>query len=1100
MPDLFEEVHKVELPPLIAVEGKILGADLLQIEQPNVEAELTFSVFQQRALCGVIGVSENGKRYLFLDRQTTANLDADEVFQIRDASSVTAVLTAIKVGEVKRVFPKARRAIDLPVSEAERRQTAVRKAWNDHFMLRREQRDPDGRVTDPGLRTPQIGALHAALAHWTTSQKPATVVMPTGTGKTTTMLALLTSAEIERLMIVVPNDALRTQITANATFLEDLHHSLCLPKSVQLPLVAKLNRIPKNIVEVDEVFRRANVIVTTMTVASGAPAEVQARMAEHVSHLFIDEAHHVPAKTWRRFRAHFLHKNVLQFTATPFREDRARVDGRPIYNYPLWKAQEDGYFKKVRYLPVNGVDQADSDLRILEAVGDQLQADLDANLPHLVMVRGAKKDRAEALHQMYACAYPQWRPLLIHSGHSAAEKREVLRRLRAHESRIVVCVDMLKEGFDLPDLKIAALHDKQKSEAVTLQFVGRFTRSRPDLGDATVIANLALSDVNESLRRLYAEDADWDKLLSVIGGERTETEIRREELFQNFPTTPERFPLETLFPRMSTVVYRTHCDEWSPYKIDLKDAAGNIVEGPHINEADRLVVYVQRNFDQPKWTTVRQFQNREYNLFLLHWDPETQLLYIHSSRLKELHEPLAKLVCGETVERISGETVFRVMHGFKRLLLNNLGLSETQRRPVRHSNFMGIDITPQVDTLPGNQNRIKTNLFGQGYTDDGKATIGCSRKGKFWSYEKTNNFAEWIDWCHEIGAKLIDETIPTDAFLRNLIKPKKIESRPEKTPVAIMWPEGILDMLEDRIELHIGDVAYPIFDCGIELTSHDRTGPIKFNVGTEGEEVEVELTLSAEGARYQLPHDVFVDVKIGNKVLPLADWFRSDPPHIYFGDGDMLLDNELFPLPEPSDQDPYDLNKIETWDWAGTNIRQESQGHEKDETSIQRRVIRERIAAGVADVIYDDDGSGEAADVLVMRKDGRTLYVELIHCKYSSADNPGARVDDLYQVLGQAQKSVRWREYPNIFLQHLRTREAKRIQTGAPSRYELGDSATVNGWLAEWNEIAYEFSVTVVQPGYSKERADPAHLRLLAATEAFLMETWGIPLKVICSA
>ncbi|WP_346763412.1 hypothetical protein [Escherichia sp. E4694] len=35
---------------------------------------------------------------------------------------------------------------------------------------------------------------------------------------------------------------------------------------------------------------------------------------------------------------------------------------------------------------------------------------------------------------------------------------------------------MLGEGYDLPNLKIAALHDHHKSLAVTLQFIGRFTR------------------------------------------------------------------------------------------------------------------------------------------------------------------------------------------------------------------------------------------------------------------------------------------------------------------------------------------------------------------------------------------------------------------------------------------------------------------------------------------------------------------------------------------------------------------------------------------------------------------------------------------------
>jgi len=1046
-----------------------------------------------------MGTGDDGKTHLFLDRKTTAKLDANEVYQVDDASSVEAIIRSAGSGSIKRVLPLPLSPATVDRAAAARLQAEARAFWRDRFEIRRELRDDQGVILAPGLRTPQVGALHATLAHWTVSNKPATIIMPTGTGKTTTMLAIMAAAGVHRLMVVAPTDALRTQIAANFAGLEDLVRSQCLPSDTPMPIVARLNKIPKTLEEVDDIFLRANVIVTTMNVASGASAEIQARMAGHVSHLFIDEAHHVPAKTWRRFRAQFLEKNVLQFTATPFREDRARVDGRPIYAYPLWKAQADGYFKQVRYMPVNGVDQQDSDRRILAALGDALQADIEAGFPHVAMVRGYPRQRAEALHEAYAAAYPQWRPLFIHSGLNQAEKKEIIAKLRAHDSRIIVCVDMLKEGFDLPDLKIAALHDKQKSEATTLQFVGRFTRARSDLGDATIIANLALGDVNESLRKLYAEDADWNKLLSVIGGERTDTEIRREELFQNFPTTPERFPLETLFPRMSTVVYKTRCAEWEPYKIESEDKNGSIVEGPHINDADRLVVYVQREFDQPKWTTVREFQNREYNLYLLHWDPESELLYIHSSRLKEMHEQLAKLVCGEEVERITGEAVFRAMHGFKRLLLNNLGLSETLRRPVRHSNFMGVDITPQVDTLPGNQNRIKTNLFGQGYTDDGKSTIGCSRKGKFWSYEKTNNFAEWIDWCHTLGAKLIDQSIPTDAFLRNLIKPRKITARPEKTPIAIMWPEGILDMMEDRIELQIGEAIIPIFDCEIELTRFESVGPITFRLGSDETYAQVEMTIGPNGADYRLGRGQDVRVKIGSKRYTLSEWFKVDPPHIYFGDGDMLLDNELFPLPEPADHTPFDLSKIEPWDWAGTNIRKESQGLEKHSDAIQRRVIDERITSGAFDVIFDDDGSGEIADVIAMKKDGRTLSVELIHCKYSSEDLPGARLSDLYQVLGQAQKSVRWREYPQIFFQRLRSSEARRLRKDQPSRYEIGDASIVNGWLAEWNETVYEFSVTIVQPGYSKAAANQDHLRLISATEAFLMETWGMPLRLITS-
>jgi hypothetical protein len=48
-------------------------------------------------------------------------------------------------------------------------------------------------------------------------------------------------------------------------------------------------------------------------------------------------------------------------------------------------------------------------------------------------------------------------------------------------SALVICVDMLDEGFDLPELKIAAFHDIRKSLAVTLQLAGRFRVTEPTM-------------------------------------------------------------------------------------------------------------------------------------------------------------------------------------------------------------------------------------------------------------------------------------------------------------------------------------------------------------------------------------------------------------------------------------------------------------------------------------------------------------------------------------------------------------------------------------------------------------------------------------------
>lgn len=60
------------------------------------------------------------------------------------------------------------------------------------------------------LRRPQIGALHSIVGYQSSGlTEPGIVVMPTGTGKTETMLAWLVAQRPERVLVVVPSAALR---------------------------------------------------------------------------------------------------------------------------------------------------------------------------------------------------------------------------------------------------------------------------------------------------------------------------------------------------------------------------------------------------------------------------------------------------------------------------------------------------------------------------------------------------------------------------------------------------------------------------------------------------------------------------------------------------------------------------------------------------------------------------------------------------------------------------------------------------------------------------------------------------------------------------
>ena len=94
----------------------------------------------------------------------------------------------------------------------------------------------------PGLRVPQLGAVHAVLGHWTTgTNEGATVMMPTGTGKTETMVALLAAAQPERLLVVVPSDALRTQIAGKFETLGVLQQAGVIAAGSLRPVVGQVH-------------------------------------------------------------------------------------------------------------------------------------------------------------------------------------------------------------------------------------------------------------------------------------------------------------------------------------------------------------------------------------------------------------------------------------------------------------------------------------------------------------------------------------------------------------------------------------------------------------------------------------------------------------------------------------------------------------------------------------------------------------------------------------------------------------------------------------------------------------------------------------------
>ncbi|MBU1230247.1 MAG: DEAD/DEAH box helicase family protein [Proteobacteria bacterium] len=1099
---LFDSESHLLLPPLFAIGGKILGSSVRQLAVPAQQSSCLLRPFSNRRVNGYETTLSTGKSLKIISVKTTTEFDSDLVLIVPGAATPSQIVEALELGKGRWVNAVPRDIHELDADERAQRLAAVSNSWQEAVRLREGCLAGNGQPARLGFRRPQVGALHAALAHATRSIDPATIVMPTGTGKTETMLALNALQRFERLLVVVPTDALREQIASKFETFGVLKQQQCLDESALFPLVMRLSHIPATPSEVDEIFDSANVIVTTMPIAGRAVDLVQERMAARASALFIDEAHHIGAPTWNRFRGHFVERTpplpIIQFTATPFREDGRRVDGEFIYTYPLKKAQAEGYFKPIRFKAVFGLDQADADQEIANTLGEVLTADLAVNFNHLAMARCQTIDRAKSLHRLYASKFPEFNPVIVHSQQSVRDRRAALAALRRFESRIIVCVDMLGEGFDLPELKIAGLHDPHKSVAVTIQFVGRFTRQDPRLGDATIIANTGLDDMDRSLAKLYAEDADWNDLVEAMSTGQIDRQVRRSAMFRGFVGNLSDIPLQTLEPKMNAVVYRTNCEAWDPYKAEDLYNPGDYL-GMKVNQFQRVAIFVTRSEELAGWTTAQHAINVTWDLHMLHWDPDKQLLYINSSGSGP-HDQLAKAVCTDTAYRVQGEDVFRSLHGFNRLILRNLGLTHHQGRGVRYSMYMGVDVADGLATAQA-QSRIKNNVFATGFLGGLPATRGCSTKGKFWSISPVRDLTDWVEWCADIGQAVNDSGITTDSVFRCAMRPRQISERPSVPPVAIHWPESLMTQFEERIEINFGDRGAPFAECDIELLDNESTGPLRFAVRSERDVAEFEIVFIEGGARYPQISGVPTSIKVSGRSKSLSDSFDDDSPQIDFGDGSLLIYSHLFALPDGVTVEPYPADRIDAWDWSQTNIRVEAQGPEKLANSVQRHVIEMLLRDGnTYDIIFDDDGSGEIADVVTLRITDGLVQVTLHHCKYSSSDTPGSRIKDLYEVCGQAQKSARWRDRPKRMFIHMLQREKRRLDRGQSSRFEHGTASSLKRLKASWQDYRYEFDVRIIQPGLSRAAITEEGQHLLASVETYLLETRAMRLKVIASA
>jgi hypothetical protein len=709
------------------------------------------------------------------------------------------------------------------------------------------------------------------------------------------------------------------------------------------------------------------------------------------------------------------------------------------------------------------------------------------------------------------------KPVLVYSGPGRTEQnKQAMKKLYDRGptgSRIVVCVDMLGEGVDLPNLKIAALHDTHKSLAITLQFIGRITRpgttidqTRNTIGEATVITNIADPEAESKISDLYAEGADWDKIIKRLSEERIEDELRLQDVIASLKekgTLHAQLSLWNLRWTLSAQIYRTSCTKWKP--TDYVKALRSRDQSWYALGEDKniLIAVVHRN-EAVEWGNYQTLEDTTHDLLVAWWDKDNNALFIHASDSEALRtNKVAEVITGGKAELVRGPKIFQILNNVELPLAKSLGSSKVGA--ISFTSYFGPNVTEGLASIEKAESELN-NIACLGYEDGDRVLWGgAQRKGKVWQRKK-GTISQWVDWCSRTWMKVSAEGVDQPNITRDFLRPIRLTGPHTSYPVAIQWGEHA-QMTTGDLEVVFGTRQQPLYLVDLAINNVAPNGAITIGISSEladGQTVgaEYRLTISdlyTAGYKHEKISgpDVFFQ-KANGDAEPLIDHLVIDPLIVRYADGTHSYN--CYHIPINLDAGIFPVARLESWQWRGIPLNQESMGKTRKQDTIQYRAYEQ--LKDEYELVFNDDGSGEAADLVAIKDVGETtIRLCLVHCKNAHGAKISQDIRNFYFLCGQAQKSVaiKHRGLSRLY-QDLKRRHEIWMTQGGHSRFLKGDIKKLAYFRDKSRRANLEFEVIVVQPGASVAAMNEDALRLLATTELYLKKTAACGLRVVVSS
>ena len=529
-----------------------------------------------------------------------------------------------------------------------------------------------------------------------------------------------------------------------------------------------------------------------------------------------------------------------------------------------------------------------------------------------------------------------------------------------------------------------------------------------------------------------------------------------------------------------------------------------------------MMVIILGSIENVDWTNFEGIQNRTWNVILLHkYDAGNyQHLYINSSMHGSSFDKLVETLFGEKQTKIDGDVMFRSFHGLKRILVQNFGGRKAIAGDISFKSYVGRDVENGLSEAAQGQ-LTQNNIFASGIYQGDRTTHGCSKSGKVWSYRR-GNLLSFKDWSHHIGELIEDNTIDTNELFRHTLRVHPVNRCPHAVPVAIDWDDDMYKNVNYDQILSIEGVDEDIylFDVSLEIVQEEWNlnnlpADIHFQLSYGESTTEYRISYSSEIQgdltiyRYHVEKVNGPNIAFRRGHIPFGDmveYFNTEKrsPVFFFANGAMLYANNLVELRNEAIT-LFPIEELIDYDWQGVTLSTESMDWPHKHDSIQY-YMWQRINDQY-ELVFDDDGSGEVADIVGVNHDESNIYVDLYHLKFAHDARTSQRIDNFYEVCGQAQKSLKWKNVEmNLFhrLIYRATHTAK------------GENRILKGNMELMQQLSQEAAISkrvrvnlhIVQPGFSKAdaAASPDILQLLGVVKNYAFEVCNADLKVYCSS